>query len=140
MKKRNDPQSRCACGKGGIRTLGTVTRTYAFQAYQLNHSCTFPVRRLDGRGPQKYSGPIGSQTAQRYSRTADGRVRSIDASSWVCTGAAARCSTDRVTRFARRAPFLTRDVVCKTSTTSAAKNTPLASVEYIACPRSNSAF
>ena len=35
----------CGCGKGGIRTLGTgFARTNAFQAFQLNHSCTFPDR------------------------------------------------------------------------------------------------
>ena len=35
------------CGKGGIRTLGTgFARTNAFQAFQLNHSCTFPGGRI----------------------------------------------------------------------------------------------
>ena len=31
-------------GEGGIRTLGTVTRTHAFQAGSLNHSDTSPQR------------------------------------------------------------------------------------------------
>lgn len=30
------------CGKGGIRTPGTISRTLAFQASTLNHSATFP--------------------------------------------------------------------------------------------------
>lgn len=30
-------------GKGGIRTLGTIARTLAFQASTFNHSATFPI-------------------------------------------------------------------------------------------------
>lgn len=42
--KKSRPLLRTACGKGGIRTRGTVAGTHAFQACQLNHSCTFPWR------------------------------------------------------------------------------------------------
>jgi hypothetical protein len=44
IKSRSVNRTLLICGKGGIRTLGTVTRTHALQACQFNHSCTFPKR------------------------------------------------------------------------------------------------
>ena len=35
-------------GEGGIRTLGTLSRTHAFQACALNHSATSPLRLQEG--------------------------------------------------------------------------------------------
>jgi hypothetical protein len=36
-------------GEGGIRTLGKVTPTHAFQACSFNHSDTSPIRTAGGR-------------------------------------------------------------------------------------------
>ena len=46
--KRNAPiafaiGAFAGCGERGIRTLGTVTRTHAFQACSFSHSDTSPV-------------------------------------------------------------------------------------------------
>ena len=36
------PHFACSCGKGGIRTPGTVTRTPHFECGPIDHSGTFP--------------------------------------------------------------------------------------------------
>ena len=51
----NDPQrdvllfniNELSGGRGGIRTLDTLSRMHAFQACALNHSATLPLRAAD---------------------------------------------------------------------------------------------
>ena len=41
-QQKKSPFTLHSCGERGIRTLGTVTRTHAFQACSLSHSDTSP--------------------------------------------------------------------------------------------------
>ena len=69
------------CGEGGIRTLGTVTRTHDFQSCTFGHSVTSPEPRASRRGrvwglgqpalAPTYLPPSGAQPAERTS-TASG--------------------------------------------------------------------
>lgn len=50
MKEPDKQTIRALCGKGGIRTLGTIAGTTVFETAPIGHSGTFPGRVLRKRG------------------------------------------------------------------------------------------
>ena len=72
-------------GGRGIRTLGTVSRTHAFQACALSHSATPPYIRnrqaVNGRRRQEFSGTISGNPAIATT----GSQRTMDAEKFVTT-------------------------------------------------------
>jgi hypothetical protein len=63
VKKKSKPESLLSCcGKGGIRTLGTVARTTVFETVPFNHSGIFPKRAcklLVSNKPAKETSGVG---------------------------------------------------------------------------------
>ena len=75
---------RICCGEGGIRTLGTVTRTHDFQSCTFGHSVTSPGDLISA--PRVYTAAhpacLPLPRAARRASTALGKTAARSAASW----------------------------------------------------------
>jgi hypothetical protein len=75
---------RICCGEGGIRTLGTVTRTHDFQSCTFGHSVTSPGDLISARHVYTEAHPacLPLPRAGRRPSTALGKTAARSAASW----------------------------------------------------------